>query len=290
MDILLLLQHSPLAFALTCCLLGLVVGSFLNVVIHRLPVMLERAWRLEYAEVTGGEPPTAGERFDLVMPRSRCPHCGHAITALENVPLISYLVLRGRCSACRASISVRYPAVELLTGLVSGWAAWHFGCGWQAAGALLLGWCLIAMAGIDLETQLLPDSLTLPFLWLGLLFNLGGTFTDLHSAVIGAMAGYLSLWGLYHLFRMLTGKEGMGYGDFKLLALLGAWLGWQMLPVVLFLSALVGAAVGLAMLSLKQLQRDTPIPYGPYLAAAGWVALIWGVPLTNAYLGFTGLH
>ncbi len=290
MDILLLLQQSPLAFAIVCFLLGLVVGSFLNVVIHRLPVMLEREWRLEYAQVTGAEAPPAAERFDLMVPRSRCPRCGHAITALENVPLVSYLVLRGRCSACKASISPRYPAVELLTGLISGWAAWHFGFGWQAAGALLLGWGLIAMAGIDLETQLLPDRLTLPFLWLGLLFNLDGTFTDLRSAVIGAMAGYLSLWSLYHLFRLLTGKEGMGYGDFKLLALLGAWLGWQVLPVVLFLSALVGAATGIAMLSLKQLKRDTPIPYGPYLAAAGWVALIWGVPLTNAYLGFTGLH
>ena len=290
MDILLLLQHSPLAFALVCLLFGLVVGSFLNVVIHRLPVIMEREWRAEYAAVMGTEPPPAGERFDLVVPRSRCPHCGHAITALENVPLLSWLMLRGRCSACRAPISPRYPAVELLTGLISGWAGWHFGFGWQAAGALLLGWGLVAMAGIDLETQLLPDHLTLPFLWLGLLFNLGGTFTDLRSAVIGVLAGYLVLWSLYHAFRLLTGKEGMGYGDFKLLALLGAWLGWQVLPLVLFMSALVGAVVGLSMLSLKQLQRDTPIPYGPYLAAAGWVALIWGAPLTNTYLGFTGLH
>ena len=290
MDILLLLQHSPLAFALVCFLLGLVIGSFLNVVIHRLPVIMEREWRVEYAVVTGTEPPPAGERFDLVVPRSRCPRCGHAITALENVPLLSWLMLRGHCSACRAPISLRYPAVELLTGLISGWAAWHFGFGWQAAGALLLGWGLVAMSGIDLETQLLPDRLTLPFLWLGLIFNLGDTFTDLRSAVIGAVAGYLSLWSLYHAFRLLTGKEGMGFGDFKLLALLGAWLGWQVLPVVLFLSALVGAVVGLSMLGLNQLQRDTPIPYGPYLAAAGWVALIWGVPLTNAYLGFTGLH
>ena len=289
MDFLLFLENSPLAFALVCALFGLIVGSFLNVVIHRLPVMLEQEWRMEYA-VSLGQPAPEVQRFDLVVPRSRCPTCGHAITALENVPLLSYLVLRGRCSACHAPISPRYPAVELLTGLLSGWVAWHFGLGWQAAGALALTWGLIAMAGIDLETQLLPDRLTLPMLWLGLLFNLGGTFTDLRSAVIGAMAGYLSLWSIYHVFRLLTGKEGMGYGDFKLLALLGAWLGWQVLPVVVFLSAIVGAAVGISMLSLKRLQRDTPIPYGPYLAAAGWATLVWGVPLTQAYLGFTGLH
>ena len=290
MTLLLFLQNSPLAFTVVCVLLGLIVGSFLNVVIHRLPVMLERDWRAEYAEVTGAPPPPAGERFDLLVPRSRCPHCGHAITALENVPLLSYLVLRGRCSACRAPISPRYPLVEALTGLLSGWVAWHFGFGWQAAGALALSWGLIAMAGIDLETQLLPDRLTLPFLWLGLLFNLGGSFTSLRAAVIGAIAGYLALWSIYHLFRLLTGKEGMGYGDFKLLALLGAWLGWQALPTVILLAAGVGAVTGLALMAVKRLDQGRPMPFGPFLAAAGWVALMWGHGLSNAYLSFTGLR
>ncbi|HEY4127815.1 MAG TPA: A24 family peptidase [Gammaproteobacteria bacterium] len=286
MAITLLLEQNPLAFIFLAVLLGLLVGSFLNVVIHRLPIMLEREWRSEYAPDT-----SPAERFDLIMPRSRCPHCGHGITALENVPVISYLVLRGRCSACHASISPRYAIVEAITGVLSGVVAWHFGFGAEAFGALFLTWGLIALAGIDIETQLLPDRITLPILWLGLLFNTQGTFTDLHSAVIGAAAGYLSLWLIYHLFRLATGKEGMGYGDFKLYALIGAWLGWQQLLVVILLASGVGAVTGLTLLGLNRIAHvDTRLPFGPFLAAAGWIALLWGHPLTTAYLTISGAH
>jgi leader peptidase (prepilin peptidase)/N-methyltransferase len=287
MAITLLLEQSPLAFTVVCVLLGLIVGSFLNVVIHRLPIMLEREWRAEYAP----EIAAPAERYDLVMPRSRCPHCGHGITALENVPVISYLMLRGRCSACHAPISPRYVAVEIATGLLSGVVAWHFGFGAPAFGGLLFTWGLVALAGIDFETQLLPDRITLPLLWLGLLFNLRGTFTDLNSAVIGAAAGYLSLWSIYHLFKLVTGKEGMGYGDFKLFALIGAWFGWQQLLVVILLASAVGAATGLTLLALKRIADvDVPVPFGPFLAAAGWIALLWGHPLVSAYLSISGVH
>ncbi len=285
MTITLLLEQSPLAFTFLSVLLGLLVGSFLNVVIYRLPIMLEREWRTEYAQE---EAPA--ERFDLVMPRSRCPHCGHGITALENVPILSYLMLRGRCSGCHASISPRYAIIEALTGLLSGFVAWHFGFGAAAFGALPLTWGLIALAGIDIETQLLPDRIVLPLLWLGLLFNITGTYIDLGSAVIGAAAGYLSLWSIYHLFRLLTGKEGMGYGDFKLYALFGAWLGWQQLPLIILMSAGVGAVTGLTLLGLKRIRQGVPLPFGPFLAAAGWITLIWGHPLTNAYLAVSGAH
>ncbi|HEX4300136.1 MAG TPA: A24 family peptidase [Gammaproteobacteria bacterium] len=286
MAITLLLENNPLAFTFLCILLGLLVGSFLNVVIHRLPIMLEREWRAEYASE---QPPK--ERFDLVMPRSRCPHCGHGITAFENVPIISYLMLRGRCSACHAPISPRYVAVETLTGLLSGAVAWHFGFGAEAFGGLFLTWGLIALAGIDVETQLLPDRITLPILWLGLLFNTQGAFTDLRSAVIGAAAGYLSLWLIYQLFKLATGKEGMGYGDFKLYALIGAWLGWQQLLVVILLASGVGAVVGLVLLGLKRIAHvDVPVPFGPFLAAAGWIALMWGHPLVTAYLSVSATH
>lgn len=288
MSIVLLLETSPLAFTLSCLALGLLIGSFLNVVIHRLPIMLDREWQAESVRFGGSAPP--GERYDLVEPRSRCPHCGHAITALENVPILSYLLLRGRCSACRARISPRYALVEAISGLLCAWAAWHFGFGWAALGAMCLTWGLIALSGIDLEHQLLPDKLTLPLLWLGLVFNMGDVFTDPRSAVIGAVAGYLSLWSVYHLFRLATGKEGMGYGDFKLLALLGAWLGWRELPVIILMAAGVGAVVGLLMLSTKLLKQGKPMPFGPFLAAAGWIALYWGQGLTDAYLGFTGVH
>lgn len=291
MPLTLFLENSPLAFILVCVLLGLIVGSFLNVVIHRLPIMMDRSWRAEAAEVLGQPAPEDGKAFNLVVPRSRCPHCGHAITALENVPILSYLVLRGRCSACRARISPRYVLVEMLSGLLSGWVAWHFGFGWQTFAGLLFTWALIPLAVIDLETQLLPDSITLPVIWLGLLFNLRHVFTDLPSAVVGAMAGYLTLWTVYHGFRLLTGKEGMGPGDFKLYALLGAWLGWQQLLVVLLIASGVGSIVGLLMVALRRVARlDTPIPFGPYLAAAGWIALLWGTTLTTAYLGLGGAH
>jgi len=259
----------PSIFSMTCGLLGLLVGSFINVVVHRLPKMMENDWRCQCAES---------------RPRSRCPACGHAITALENIPLISWLILRGKCSACSASISPRYPIVEALTAVLSALTAAHFGFGWAAAGGLLLIWSLIALTFIDYDTQLLPDSITLPLIWVGLLFNLFGTYTDLQSSVAGAMFGYLSLWSVYWGFKLATGKEGMGYGDFKLLAALGAWLGWQILPLTILLSSLVGAVVGIALIVLAKRGRNVPIPFGPYLATAGLIALFWGKELTETYL------
>jgi leader peptidase (prepilin peptidase)/N-methyltransferase len=270
-------------FTVLCAILGLVVGSFLNVVIHRLPRMMEREWRAHCAELAGGaaEPP---ERYNLLVPRSACPHCGHAIGALENIPVISYLVLRGRCKGCGAPISLRYPVVELASGLLSGFAAWHFGFGAAAGAALLFVWALLALTFIDFDTQLLPDDITLPLLWCGLLFNLSATLTDLRSAVVGAVAGYLALWAVYWLFKLVTGKEGMGYGDFKLLAAIGAWLGWQMLPLVILLSSLVGAVVGIVLIVAARHGRNIPIPFGPYLAGGALIALFWGQPLTQSYL------
>ncbi|UCV29171.1 prepilin peptidase [Ferribacterium limneticum] len=270
-------------------LLGLCVGSFLNVVIHRLPKMMEREWLGQCAELRGETAPADSEPLSLAKPRSRCPDCGHQITALENIPLLSYLlVLKGKCSGCGNRISPRYPIIEAITGLLSAYVAWHFGPTAQAAGALLLLWALISLSAIDLDTQLLPDSITLPLLWLGLLFNLWSTFTDLPSAVIGAMAGYLALWTVFWLFKLSTGKEGMGYGDFKLLAALGAWLGWQMLPAIILLSSVVGAAVGITLIIATRHGRNVPIPFGPYLAAAGVIALFWGTQITNTYLGMIG--
>jgi leader peptidase (prepilin peptidase)/N-methyltransferase len=273
----------PEFFGLAVFLAGLAVGSFLNVVIHRLPRMMERAWQVECAEARGETPPVF-EPLSLARPGSRCPACGHPIGALENIPVLSWLLLRGRCSACRAPISPRYPLIEALTALLSAAVAWHFGPAWSSAGALLFLWAMIALACIDIDTQLLPDSITLPLLWLGLLFNLDHVFADLGSAVVGAVAGYLSLWTVYWLFKLATGKEGMGYGDFKLLAAIGAWLGWQMLPLTILLSSLVGAVVGIALIVLARRGRNVPIPFGPYLAAAGIIALLWGKPLTAGYL------
>ena len=264
-------------------LLGLLVGSFLNVVIHRLPKMMENEWRNQCAELHG-DAPVEDEPFSLIRPRSRCPSCGHPISALENIPILSWLWLRGRCSDCHAPISPRYPIVEAVTGLCSAAGAAYFGYGWMLLGALLLIWSLIALTFIDADTQLLPDSITLPLLWMGLCFNLFGVFADLSSAVLGAMVGYLSLWSVYWAFKLVTGKEGMGYGDFKLLAALGAWLGWQMLPLIILLSSLVGAAVGIVLIILARQGRHVPIPFGPYLAAAGLIALIWGKDLTQMYL------
>lgn len=278
------LYTEPALFTGLVFLFSLLIGSFLNVVIHRLPKMMEAEWHAQCAELRG-EPIAETAVYNLWTPRSACPHCGHMITALENIPLISWLGLRGRCSACGTPISTRYPLVELLTALLSAAAAWKWGVGLQTLGALLLIWTLIALAFVDLDTTLLPDSLTLPLLWLGLLFNLGGHFASLPDAVIGAIAGYLTLWSVYWLFKLVTGKEGMGYGDFKLLAALGAWLGWQMLPVTLLLSSVVGAAIGIAMIVLVKHDRRVPIPFGPYLAGGGLVALFFGADLTQAYLG-----
>ncbi|PKO71266.1 MAG: prepilin peptidase [Betaproteobacteria bacterium HGW-Betaproteobacteria-14] len=275
----------PALLTAAAAFLGLVVGSFINVVIHRLPKMMERGWLKECAELRGEPAPPPSEILTLAKPRSHCPHCGHAITALENIPVFSYLILRGRCSGCGARISLRYPLVEALSGLLCGYAAWRFGATWAGVGALLFIWGMIALAFIDFDTQLLPDSITLPLLWAGLLLNLGGTYADLKSAVIGAVAGYLSLWAVYWVFKLATGKEGMGYGDFKLLAAIGAWLGWQMLPLTILASSMVGAVVGITLIIAIKHGRNVPIPFGPYLAAAGIIALFWGKPLTQHYLG-----
>ena len=261
------------------------IGSFLNVVIHRLPIMLEREWQAEYRSYFAhDEEAISPERYNLMVPRSACPHCGHAITALENIPLLSWLWLKGRCRDCQAPISARYPLVELLTALLSVAVAMVITPGWGTLAALLLTWVLVALTFIDLDKMLLPDQLTLPLLWGGLLFNLLGGFVPLGDAVIGAMAGYLVLWSLYWAFKLLTGKEGMGYGDFKLLAALGAWLGWQALPIVLLLSSLVGAIIGIALIALHKHHQGKPIPFGPYLAIAGWIALLWGDNITRWYL------
>ncbi len=271
-------------------LLGLMVGSFLNVVIHRLPLIMERDWRDQCAEfLEQPEQAPTDEPLSLSRPRSRCPHCRQAIGALENIPVISYLWLRGKCSGCGIRISPRYPIIEIVTALLSVTVAWHFGFSWLLAGGLLLTWSLIALTMIDFDHQLLPDNITLPLLWLGLVFNLGGAYTDIDSAVIGAMAGYLSLWSIYWLFKLLTGKEGMGFGDFKLLALLGAWLGWQALPVIILLSSAVGAVIGIGLIVLRGRDRNIPIPFGPYLAIAGWIAFLWGEWITQTYLQFAGI-
>ncbi|MGQ0749917.1 MAG: prepilin peptidase [Betaproteobacteria bacterium] len=273
----------PVYFAIVAVVLGLCVGSFLNVVIHRLPRMLERQWRAECAELTGtGLEKT--EPYNLLLPRSRCPACGHAISALENIPVASYLALGGRCSSCRARISPRYPVVETLVGLLSGYAAWRFGFSAAAAGALLFCWAMIALAFIDLDTFYLPDSITLLLLWTGLLFNVFAVFTDLHSAVVGAAAGYVTLWSVFWLYKLVTGKEGMGYGDFKLLAAIGAWLGWKVLPLVILLSSFVGAVIGILLIVLARHQRSMPIPFGPYLAVAAIVALFHGAAINERYL------
>lgn len=279
-----LLRSSPALFIGLSVTVGLMVGSFLNVVVHRLPKMLEREWRAQCAALAG-EDAAADTPYNLVVPRSACPACGHPISALQNIPVASYLWLRGRCAHCETSIGVRYPLVEALTGLLSGFVAWHFGFGLGALGALVFLWCLIALTFIDLDTQLLPDGITQPLIWLGLLFNLGGAFVDIRSAVLGAVAGYLALWLVYWLFRLATGKEGMGFGDFKLLAAIGAWLGWQMLPLVILLSSLVGALAGVALIVLAKHGRHIPIPFGPYLAGGGLVAMLWGQQITQAYLG-----
>jgi len=275
-----------LAFVLSAALLGLLIGSFLNVVIYRLPIMMQREWRAQALEYLECPPEQISERFNLLLPSSRCPHCDHRIRSWENIPLVSWLALRGKCSSCRAPISSRYPLVELACGLLSGYVAWHFGFTWQAGAMLLLTWGLVAMSMIDIDHQLLPDSLVLPLLWLGLILNSFGLFVSLESALGGAVAGYLSLWSVYWLFKLVTGKEGMGYGDFKLLAMLGAWGGWQVLPLTILLSSVVGAVLGTILLRVQRAESSTPIPFGPYLAIAGWIALLWGDRITESYLQF----
>ncbi|MBK1716446.1 prepilin peptidase [Thiocystis violacea] len=288
----LVLQESPWLLNGTAVLLGLILGSFLNVVILRLPRMMEAGWKRDCAELSGTLEPTPDESeppLSLSSPASTCPACGHRIRAYENIPILSYLLLRGRCSACRTPISVRYPIVEGFTAIMTLVVVMQFGLSWQMPAALLLTWALIALALIDYDTQLLPDSLTLPLLWLGLVLSLFGLFTDSQTSIIGAVAGYLSLWTVFQLFRLITGKEGMGYGDFKLLALFGAWLGWPYLPQIILLSAVTGAVLGVILIATGRHQSGKPLPFGPYLAAAGWISLVWGEQINDAYLRISGL-
>ncbi|GAB3268940.1 prepilin peptidase [Chitinimonas naiadis] len=277
----------PTLFSLTALLLGLLIGSFLNVVIHRLPRMMEAEFRRDCSmlDLPEDAPTPALPKYNLVVPRSACPGCGKLIAGYDNIPIVSWLLLRGRCRHCKTGISIRYPLVELATGLLSAGLAWHFGWSDAAIGALLFGWFMVALFWIDADTYLLPDSLTLPLLWLGLLFNLQGTYVPLQQAVVGAVAGYLCLWSVYWLFKLATGKEGMGYGDFKLLAAIGAWLGWQSLPIVVLLSSVVGAVIGVAMIVLAKRGWSKPLPFGPYLAIAGLITLVWGPQLQQMLWG-----
>jgi leader peptidase (prepilin peptidase)/N-methyltransferase len=280
-----LLESFPILFWISAGGFGLLVGSFLNVVIHRLPLMMEREWRSEFAILlgssTGEEPP---EKFNLMTPRSRCPDCNHQISALENIPILSYLVLGGKCGGCRAPISVRYPLIELLSGLTTAVIAIHFGFGAAAGCAFLLSWSLVTLAAIDIDTQFLPDAITLPLLWTGIVANYFNVFVSLEDAILGAIFGYLSLWTVFWLFKFATGKDGMGYGDFKLLAVLGAWLGWQLLPVIIVISSVIGACVGITLMMFWSHDKSKPIPFGPYLAVGGWIALLWGDAIMVRYL------
>ena len=290
-----LLKQDLTFFVSSIFILGLLVGSFLNVVIYRLPVIFKREWRKDccnYLEAnynakiqldTDKEP---SEPFNLVKPDSTCPNCGHRIRAWENIPVISYIFLKAKCSNCKTPISIRYPFIELLSASLAALCAWHFGFSLSGFSAILLSWALISLAMIDYDTQYLPDQITLPFLWLGLILNLNNTFTDIESAIIGTVAGYLTLWSVHHLFKLITKKEGMGYGDFKLLALLGAWMGWQFLPAIIILSSLVGSVIGISLILFKKHQREIPIPFGPYLAVAGWIALLWGTKINQSYLNW----
>lgn len=291
MDIFKVLELYPSLGWCFAGVLGLLVGSFLNVVIYRLPKMMEREWRNQAIEFLGEDnvaaaaKPTNTEPFNLVLPNSRCPHCGHEIKPWENIPVVSYLFLRGKCSKCKSDISIRYPIVEIVTSILSVGVVLAFGNNLSGLAALILTWCLIALTMIDVDTQLLPDSITLPLLWLGLIANYYGLFTDFSSSFWGAIVGYLSLWSVYWLFKLLTGKEGMGFGDFKLLGALCAWLGWQMLPQIILLSSLVGAVIGVVMIVIRGRDRNIPIPFGPYLAIAGWIAMVWGHDINQWYLG-----
>ncbi len=286
-----LLTEQPLIFAIVYGIFGLLVGSFLNVVIYRFPLMMQRQWYQECCDYLGLEPegpPTP--TLNLVYPRSRCPVCQHPITALENIPVISYLFLQGKCRQCRTKISWRYPLIELLTGILTFITAWQLGFGWPAFWAVILTWVLISLSFIDLDTMYLPDDIVLPTLWLGLLLSVFNIYIDVVSSVLGAIAGYLSLWLVYQVFKLLTGKEGMGYGDFKLLALLGAWIGWQSLPTIILLSSLLGSVVGISLMLFQNHGRNTPIPFGPYLAGAGWLTLLWGEPINTFYVTWIGLN
>lgn len=285
-----ILQSSPLLLTSIIFVTGLMVGSFLNVVIYRLPVMMQRGWKkecLEYLEQK--QPEDDNEPFNLTLPLSRCPGCNTAVKPYQNIPVISYLFLKGKCAKCKTHISLRYPLIESFTGIISAVVAWHFGYSLEMLFALLLTWSLIALSFIDIDHQLLPDSINFPLLWFGLFLSLFSIYTDPSSSIIGALAGYLSLWTVYQGFKIVTGKEGMGYGDFKLLAVFGAWLGWQYLPLIILLSSLVGAIIGISMVIFVKKDKNIPIPFGPYLAVAGWIALLWGDKINALYLNVTGL-
>ncbi len=286
MEVLQLLETSSPFLLFATGLLGLIVGSFLNVVIHRLPLMMEQALSRECHEYLGTAAVETGtpENFNLLTPASRCPACGHRIRAMENIPVISFLFLGGKCSECGTAISWRYPAVEAVTAILSVAAALHFGFSMQLLAALLFTWAIVPLFLIDFDRQILPDAITLPLLWLGLLCSLYNIFIDSHASITGAAAGYLSLWLIYHLFRLATGKEGMGYGDFKLLGAIGAWAGWQSLPLVILLSSVVGAAIGITLIIAKGRDHNQPMPFGPFLAAAGWITLLWGNDIMALYL------
>jgi leader peptidase (prepilin peptidase)/N-methyltransferase len=285
-------NEAPAIFVAVAFAFALMIGSFLNVVIYRLPIMMQREWRDQCEDLKDTLPPDLPQgRFNLVVPRSRCPSCGQLIKAWQNIPVLSYLLLSARCGNCQASISVRYPLVEMLTAILAAWCAWHFGFGWEALLAIGLSCTLVAISMIDIDHQIIPDSIVLPLMWVGLIMSLfhplAGAetlFIEPSDAIIGALAGYLSLWSVYQLFKLVTGKEGMGYGDFKLLAALGAWLGWQSLHIIILMSAVVGAIIGIAMILLRGRDRQLPIPFGPYLAAAGWITMLYGDTLWNAYL------
>jgi leader peptidase (prepilin peptidase)/N-methyltransferase len=297
-----LLESNTLFFLSFVAVFSLTVGSFLNVVIHRLPIMMQSTWREQCTEFLAEENNTVSEsaattatkekneKYNLLVPRSACPKCGHQITALENIPVVSYMWLKGRCANCQTAISKRYPIIELMTAILSVLVAWRFGFSWECLAALFLTWSLIALSIIDFDHKLLPDDITLSFLWIGILLNLFGLFTDSTSSIIGAIAGYLSLWSVYWAFKLLTGKEGMGYGDFKLLAMLGAWMGWQTLPGIILLSSFVGAVIGISLIVFRGRDRNIPIPFGPYLAIAGWIYLLWGTHITQLYFSFAGIQ
>lgn len=302
MTIIVAFQQEPALFYASVIIFSLLVGSFLNVVIHRVPVMMKREAKRDCSEFFAEHYPdslsSSGHdfaktpsqshqsvvKYNLVVPRSACPHCGHLITAIENIPVFSYLFLRGKCRDCGSKISIRYPFVELLSAIFVIVVALKFGVSYQTLFAAFFTWALLALTFIDLDTQYLPDQITLPFLWLGLLINLDNTFTDVQSALIGAAAGYLTLWSVYKLFKLLTGKEGMGYGDFKLLAMIGAWCGWQVIPAVILISSVIGSIAGIIMIVTKYHEKGKPIPFGPYLAGAGWIVLLWGTEINNTYL------
>jgi len=292
MDLALVFTDFPLIFTGLMALLGLLVGSFLNVVILRFPAMMEAEWKSQCLELLdcdcskNSEEEDEKKSFNLVFPNSHCPKCKTELKAWDNIPVLSFLSLRGKCRYCSTKISPRYPLIEAVTAILSAYTAFHFGFGCQCAAALVLLWVLISLSVIDFDHQLLPDDLTFPLLWLGLLLSLFGIFTDLNSAVVGAMVGYLSLWSVYWLFKLVTGKEGMGYGDFKLLAVLGAWFGWKLIPLIIILSSLVGAFVGIALILILGRDKNIPIPFGPYLAAAGWIAMLWGEAIISYYLRF----